>query len=230
MSAIQSISTGALVDEKRTRWCICTFIKMVEYWIWHRLLSRMQSASKKGRNNMSKDKKNKKEKDKKKIQLFKNKNLPQVCADHWNGSKLTRSKLMLPPRGIKQKQTEFMVEKNIVQICKCRSLSSPIWTCATKTENQCRLERNTSTTTGITECQGVIAPQWNKTPEIEQDVLTGSQKVIALWSRHNYCTTYNFLTSVYLQISIADFYSRLNWFLASGWVFQKHGYVGIYLV
>lgn len=135
----------------------------------------------------------------KKNQLFKNKNLPQVCADHWNGSKLTRSKLMLPPRGIKQKQTEFMVEK-ILFICKCRSLSSPIWTCATKTENQCRLERNTSTTTGITECQGVIAPQWNKTPEIEQDVLIGSQKVIAL----NYCTTYNFLTSVYLQISILD--------------------------
>lgn len=62
---------------------------------------------------MSKDKKNKKEKDNnnKKNQLFKNKNLPQLCADHWNGSKLTRSKLMLPPRGIKQKQTEFMVEK-----------------------------------------------------------------------------------------------------------------------
>lgn len=98
---------------KMTRWCICTFLKMVKYWIWHRLLSRMQSASKKGRKNMSKDKKNKKEKDNnnKKNQLFKNKNLPQLCADHWNGSKLTRSKLLLPPRGIKQKQTEFMVEK-----------------------------------------------------------------------------------------------------------------------
>lgn len=137
---------------------------------------------------MSKDKKNKKEKDnnkKKKISYLKTKISLSFAQTTETAQSSQEASWCCPLEALNRNKLNSWW-KNIVQICKCRSLSSPIWTCATKTKNQCRLERNTSTTTGITECQGVIAPQWNKTPEIEQDVLTGSQKVIALWSRHNY--------------------------------------------